>query len=194
MSAGGNRAAGDEVVTWKVAMRVLESLRNSKLDKQPRDGDKSNLQQVGVRGGVKNTLVHRKSRERQSVELDALHHHPRISMDWTTRWSGQLSDPTVRVVRVMRQLVHAKRIAFLALPGRRTHGREWDGASLARGGQVKVSQAQGHPGRRRRRPAGTLLCRARRVRFAAGIRSGGALRGWCGATRGERPGAVPFAA
>ena len=51
MSAGGNRAAGDEVVTWKVAMRVLESLRNSKLDKQPRDGDKSNLQQVGVRGG-----------------------------------------------------------------------------------------------------------------------------------------------
>ena len=51
MSAGGNRAAGDEVVTWKVAMRVLESLRNSKLDKQPRDGDKSNLQQVGVGGG-----------------------------------------------------------------------------------------------------------------------------------------------
>ena len=53
MSAGGaeTERLGDEVVTWKVAMRILESLRNSKLDKQPRDGEKSNLQQVGKGGG-----------------------------------------------------------------------------------------------------------------------------------------------
>jgi hypothetical protein len=33
-------------------MRVLESLHDSKLDKQPRDGNKSNSQQVGEGGDV----------------------------------------------------------------------------------------------------------------------------------------------
>jgi hypothetical protein len=86
------------------------------------------------------TLVHHKSRERKnktalSVKLDALHHHPR--MNWTTGWPRQLSGPSVWVVRVMRQLVHGERIAFLAFPRGGAHRREGDRARLARWGQVK---------------------------------------------------------
>jgi hypothetical protein len=45
------RKQATEVVTWEVAMRVLESRNNGKLDKQPSEGKKSDLQQVGEEGG-----------------------------------------------------------------------------------------------------------------------------------------------
>src|SRR5712672_481628 len=107
-------------------------------------------------------------------------------MDRAACRTWQLSDPPVRVVRVVWELFRRIRIALLAFPGRRTHGRERDGARVARRREVKATQAHRYPGCRCRGPARTLLDGARGFRFAVGIGSRGALRRWCGATWRER--------
>jgi hypothetical protein len=50
-----------------------------------------------------------------SVELDAVHHHSRV--DWATCRAGKFSNPSLRVIRVVWQIIRTKRVALLTLPG-----------------------------------------------------------------------------